>query len=221
MKQTANLRSGVLVLTLAFVLTSGFSADETKSPVKATQINESRLAPELVGVAKLLQSGVDQKVVLSFIANSPLRRSPTAEELVYLHDLGLSSEGMVALLNSAPKASPTQESISSVAPADSRLPQTTTQQQQSVQRPAPAASPDLVAAATQPAPNAVISSQPQVVYTQPTPTTVYVQTPPAVTYVPSYPTFSFGFGLGHHVFGHHGAGHYSGHGGGHHGGGHH
>lgn len=60
---------------MAVVLSSSFAADEAKPTVKTSPIDASRLGPELVGAAKLLQSGFDQQVVITYITNSAGRRS--------------------------------------------------------------------------------------------------------------------------------------------------
>jgi hypothetical protein len=73
---------------------------------------------ELVSLAKLVQSGVDQKVVLTYMENSPPKRTPTAEELVFLHELGLSSEVMVALMNAGAKVSLTETQPTVAASSD-------------------------------------------------------------------------------------------------------
>lgn len=190
-------------------------------------LDSSRLSPDLVSLAKLVQSGVGDKVVLTYIQKAPPKRNPTAEELVYLHELGLSSEGMVALMNAVPKVSVT-EITPSPAPIVQPLhaqradePGGRVQNAPTVVTQAPAQSAPVSG-------SAVISSPaPTVVYTQPTPSTFYVEQPPVVTYVEPYPRFSFGLDLGHHIFGHHFGGHHSGghhgrhhfggHGGGHHG----
>lgn len=67
-----------------------------------------------------MQSGVNDKVVVTFIQNSPPKRNPTAEELVYLHEIGLSSEAMVALMNAVPKVS-LVETQPAPAPSSERI----------------------------------------------------------------------------------------------------
>lgn len=188
MKQTIAFGSLVAAIFLAF--TAGSlpvrAADEIKTPANVTAIDSSRLSPELIEVAKLAQSGVDEVVLLAYVEKNPLQRSPTADELVYLKNLGLSGNAMVALMNKAkkPAASISAQTVISASAA----PQTQT---------------------------TVVS--PPVVYAPANPPVVYVQRP-YVDY--SYPAWSFGLDLGHHIFSHHGLGHHSfgHHGGGHHGG---
>ena len=185
MKRIFAFGSLVVCLAFALALVPARAADEVKAPANAPAVDSSRLSPELLEIAKLAQSGVDEAVLLAFVERNPLQRSPTADELVYLKNVGLSGKAMVALMNSArqPVASVSAQTVIS-APVSA------------------------------PAQTTVVS--PPVVYAPATPPAVYVDRP-YVNYVP-YPTFSFGWDLGHHDFGHHSFGH---HGGGHHGGGHH
>jgi hypothetical protein len=206
----------VAAMLTSFSIQSTFAADDQKPEPKSAQVDSSRLSPELLGVAKLLQAGLGEKVIMTYLKNAPPRKNPTAEELVYLHELGLSNEGMVALMNAVPKASLAQ---SASAPASAVQSPPNQQTPVSVQPVAPAP-----AQSAPPSTSQVISSAPAVVYTQPAPATIYVERPPVVTYVQPYPRFSFGFDLGHHVFGHHGhhfGGHHGGHHSSHHSGGHH
>jgi len=185
-----------LILSLS-TNTSMFGADAQTTVVRQpVAVDASRLSGDLLSLAKLVQSGVDDKVIVTFIQNTPPKRNPSAEELVYLHELGLSSEAMVTLMNAVPKVSLAEPEPTAPATTVASAPQTPAQN-------APVAG------------NTVISSPaPTVVYTQPAASTVYVQPPPVVTYVePVRPrvTFSFGFGhfFGHH---HHHGGHYRHHG---------
>ena len=210
------LKVVLAALTLANgpIIEPALAADQPKTETRSqTSVDTSRLTPELVSLGKLVQSGVDEKVVLTYINNSAPKKNPTAEELVYLHELGLSSEGMVALLNSVPRVS-----LAQVPPPSAPVQAVPAQD---VNQNAVAAT-QAPAVAAPVAGNTVISSPPTVVYTQPAPTTVYVQRPPVVTYVEPYPRFSFGLSFGHFgYFGHHGGyyrGHHSGWGHGHHGG---
>jgi hypothetical protein len=162
------------------------------SPVQAA--DASRLGADLGEVAKLVQSGVDEGVILTFIDKNPLQRNPSADELVYLKTLGLSSKAMVALMSSATAAKPAAVAVQPTPAAPS------------VQSAPPTA--------VQPAPVQPTVVTPPVVYAPVAPPTVYVERP-YVDY--SYPAWSFGLHLGHHLFGHGHWGHYGGHHGGHHG----
>ena len=174
-------------------------------------IDTSRLSWDLMGLGKVVQSGVGEEVVLTYIKSNPPKKTPTADEVVYLHELGLSDNGIVTLLDAAPKISLSQN-VEALAPASTvTMPQgnaTPATAQQPAAPSTPTASPAPAATG-----NAVISAPaPTVVYTQPAPTTVYVQRPPVVTYVEPYPypRFSIGFGFGPAFYGHHHWGHYHG-----------
>lgn len=178
--------SALLATTvLSLSLPHAFAADEAKTPAKAATVDSTRLSRELLEVAKLTQSGVDEAVLLAFIEKNALQRSPTADELVYLRELGLSSKPMVALMNTVKTPTVTITAQAAPAPAQSVPVQTTV-------------------------------TAPPVVVAPANPPVVYVERP-YVDY--SYPAWSFGLHLGHHIFGHHGGHHSFGHhGGGHHGG---
>ena len=197
------LMKWISLLAIAALLSPALSPRSTAAEVavaaKVAVIDATRLSPELLDVAKLAQSGVDEKIVLAYVQKSPPRHSPTADELIYLHELGLSSEGMLALVNSANKPSATIQVAAAPAPAAASV--------QTAVSAAPA-----VAYAT-PAP---AYAAPSVVYDS------YPYSSYGYWGYPAYPTFSFGIGFGHY-YGHGGYyGHgYYGHGwGGHGGGGH-
>ena len=210
------------MLAQSIVLGPAFAADEQKLAIQQqAPVDATRLSPDLVSLGKLVQSGVNEKVVLTYIQNAPPKKNPTAEELVYLHELGLSNEGMVALLNAVPKASLTETAPSSAPIVQPLLTQRAYQAGGAAQG-APTVVPEVPTQAAPVSGNTVISSPaPTVVYTQPAPTTVYVERPPVVTYVePAPPRFSLGLSFGH-LFGHHHHGGHFGHHRSHHWGGHH
>ena len=235
--KNVGVRLAAAVIINLFASMSTFGADSQTTVVRyRVAIDTSRLSPDLVSLGKLVQSGVDEKVVVTFIQNSPPKKKPTAEELVYLHELGLSSEAMMALMNAAPKVSITETRPSIGASSERIVEPLLAQRAYQPGGTVQSAPGPVVKRTVQSAPvsgNAVISSPaPTVVYTQPAPATVYVEQPPVVTYVePVRPRVSFSFGFGH-LFGHHHGGHFGhhrshwgghhgGHWGGHHGGGHH
>lgn len=231
-----NFRAGLAAATLSVVgLGTASAADAQSTVVRQTVANDtSRLSPDLLSLGKLVQAGLDDKVVVTYIQNSPPSRNPTAEELVYLHELGLSSEAMVALMNSVPKVS-LVETQSTAAPSSERIVEPLlaqrayqpggTVQTTPVVTQAPAQSPAVSGSTviSAPAPSVVYTQQatPPIIVQQ-QPVVSYVEQPPVVTYVePVRPRVSFSFGFGH-VFGHHDGGHFghhrSHHWGGHHGG---
>lgn len=191
MKQIISVHSLIAISALTAVMSYSslaHAADEVQRPGKTQTLDLSRLSPDLLDVAKLVQSGVDEAVVFAFIQKNPPQRSPSADELIYLQGLGLSSKAMVALMNAVEKPTVAITAQAVPAPAQSVPVQTTV-------------------------------TAPALVVAPANPPVVYVERP-YVDY--SYPAWSFGWNLGHHIFGHHGGHHSFGHhGGGHHGGGHH
>lgn len=187
MKQMASVRSQVAIATLTALLSSSslaHAADEVNTRAKVVTLDSSSLSPDLLEVAKLAQAGVDEAVVLAFIQKNTLQRSPTADELIYLRSVGLSSEAMVGLMNSVKKLA----AMAQVA-REPRQPAT----------------------AQAPAPATVVS--PQVIYTQPAPVYVPspVVYEPAWSYPVFSFGLDFGHHILGHVFGHHGGGHHRGH----------
>ena len=197
---------------------STFAADasvsvETKRPMPATNtIDETKLSPASLKVARMLQSGMDEKVVVAYVKNNPAPAAPTAEELVYLHQLGVPSPVLTALLTETTKApiteiaaAPAGPAVPVAAPAEkvevtsnyTPLPGAPQPVQTQVNGSAVISNPVPVQA---PAP-VVVQQQPTVVYTQPAP--VVVEAPPAVIYEPR-PVITFGFGFGHYGHYHHG-----------------
>ena len=220
----------IKILSLAITLAgaaSNFAADEATKTAGATatrQVDESKLSPASVKVVRLLQAGMDDKVIVAYVKNNPTPKAVTAEELVYLHELGVTSPVLTAMLTPAKKAETAQASApvrtapetvevtSNYTPIPGALQPAQLNGSAVISTPVSAPAPVIV---QQPA-------QPTVVYTQPAP--VIVESAPPI-YYDNRPTFSFGFGLGH--FGHHGHGghhsifrhgHHGGHFGGHHGG---
>jgi len=57
-----------------------------------------RLSPVLAGVVKLVQSGVGEPVLLSYITNTTGYFALGAEEIVYLNDLGVAGQVMTAMM---------------------------------------------------------------------------------------------------------------------------
>lgn len=104
------------ILALAIALAgaaSNFAADEsTPGAAKAVasstvrDVDETRLSPGSVKVVRLLQSGMDEKVIVAYVKSNPPPKSPSAEELVYLHELGVSAPVLTAMVTPAKKSSP-------------------------------------------------------------------------------------------------------------------
>ena len=56
------------------------------------------ISPQTQEIAKLAQAGVAESVLLSYVATLPANYRPTADEIVYLTDLGISEPVMTALM---------------------------------------------------------------------------------------------------------------------------
>jgi hypothetical protein len=150
---------------------------------KIKAANDSYRAP-VSDVVKMAEAGVDEKAVLSYIDNSPGFRL-NADDIIYLHEKGVSTTVITALLQHGPRMQ-----VAQAAPATVQF-----QQPAQVQ---PQQSAPVEQTYAQPA-QSVYVAPPPVVYTQPS----YVYNYP--TYYPSYsyfaspgycysrPYFSFGF----------------------------
>jgi hypothetical protein len=82
----------MLVAATAVPLLSGFAqAPEAQAPVN--------LSPGAAQVVKLAQTGTSDEVILAYVQNSASPFSLSADQIVYLKDLGLSSQVITAMLN--------------------------------------------------------------------------------------------------------------------------
>src|SRR3954463_5506861 len=67
--------------------------------VKPAEVPESlKMSPNLKEVVKLIQSGVSEPVIVSYITNSTQPFDLGADGIVYLNDLGVSSEVLAAII---------------------------------------------------------------------------------------------------------------------------
>ena len=176
-----------IALTIAAVclLTFGSAQLLAQETAKA-----SKLPRGLAEVVRLVDSGVGDDVVISYIQNSPVPK-PTANELIELHRAKVPSAVIVALLSKPQKPIAETPQALVAAPASQPPPAV----QQVISAPAPA--------------TVYVERQP-----------VYVQRDPVVIYQDrGFDWTGFGIGLGlRHFFGHHGHhGHFRHHGFGHHG----
>jgi hypothetical protein len=79
----------------------------------------ANLSPGLAEIIKLAQAHVDESVILAYIKNSGQVFSPTADEILYLSDLGLSQDLIGTLVKTAPLATAApapQETAAAPAP---------------------------------------------------------------------------------------------------------
>jgi len=76
--------------------------DEPPAEANAEPPLPANLSPGLSELIKLAQAHVDESVILAYIKNSHQVFAPTADQILYLSDLGLSQEVIGALVGSAP-----------------------------------------------------------------------------------------------------------------------
>jgi hypothetical protein len=77
------------------------------------------LSPGLAEIIKLAQAHVDESVILAYIKSSHQVFTPTADEILYLSDLGLSQDVIGTLVKTAPLATAAQTVPEADAPASS------------------------------------------------------------------------------------------------------
>jgi len=188
-------------------------APTVKAPATATveRIGEKIRAAnggssQVTEIVKMSEAGVDEKTILGYIENLPAARIK-ADDVIYMHEKGISSAITSALLQHAATATATAQAQQAQVAAANAAAQ------------APAAQVAQPAQPTTPTPVYIESPQP-----------VYVSPPPVVYTVPSYgysypyyyprysypyysrPSFSIGFStrfpfphhFPHHGFSHHG-----------------
>jgi hypothetical protein len=74
----------------------------------------------LVEVVKLVQAGMDESVILAYIGRCPTAFEPTADEILYLNDLGVSTQVMSALIRHGEALPNEQDGISVANNTDPR-----------------------------------------------------------------------------------------------------
>jgi len=80
------------------------------------------LSPGLADIVRFAQAHVDENVILAFIHNSGQTYSPTADEILYLSDLGLSQTVIAALFKQTPPAEPEIAAASPAPVVSAKLP---------------------------------------------------------------------------------------------------
>ncbi len=202
--------TGMILRAVAVLSLAGWLAQAHAAEVAVT----TKLSPGLMQVVKLVQSGVAEEVVLSYIENSPVPR-PHADDVIQLHGVGVPDRVLMALLSkkvtfSEPAAAGNMKNNGAEPARRFEAP-----------------------ASTPPPQTAVYVQRPPAVYIQPAPTVAYAPSYYSYPYYSypyySYPYYSypyyhrygytwpavslaFGFGhfFGHHSFGHHFGGHHGG-----------
>src|SRR5262245_33546477 len=84
----------------AIIITNQLDRSASKGGADASKTNRNApyLSAGLADVVKMFQAGVDQQVMLAFIQSSTVAFRPSAKEIIYLRDLGVSSELITAML---------------------------------------------------------------------------------------------------------------------------
>ncbi len=76
------------------------------------------LSPGLAEIIRMAQAHVDEGVILSYVQNSGQVYAPSADEILYLSDLGLSQNVIAALFkNKLPEAPPAAQGVMAAMPA--------------------------------------------------------------------------------------------------------
>ena len=86
------------------------------------------LSPEIAEVVKLAQSQVGDDVLLNYIANAQHGFAPTADELIFLADIGVSNDVINALIQKSPDSQQLQAAVNvpqaqAPAPVQGSIPQ--------------------------------------------------------------------------------------------------
>ncbi|HUS34410.1 MAG TPA: DUF6600 domain-containing protein [Verrucomicrobiae bacterium] len=184
-------------VTVTNVATTAATTNETASatstndaPVITEEIPPARPANLKITestdkVIKLVESSLDEKVVLTFVQQTPTKFELDADEIVYLSDLGVPSTVIAAMLKhdgddpskaETLTAAPDTENIQPALPANTNFPPAIAQTQPEPQQ---------IEVTTNYVPNpnqqVVVQQQPQTVVVQQPQTVVYAQ-PETVTY---------------------------------------
>ena len=77
-------------------------ATPSVTPTATPTVAAPQVSPRVAEIAKLVQSGVSDDVLMAFIKNSPQAFSPTADEILYLTDLGMPDAVLTVLMQHRP-----------------------------------------------------------------------------------------------------------------------
>jgi hypothetical protein len=140
--------------------TAVVTAQPTSVTVLAERLKTVNVSPSIREIVKMADAGMDAAVLEAFIENSPIAYSPRPDELIYLHEHGVGSPVITAMIQHGAKM---REQMVQAAPVAQPSP--------------PTAAPQVQA----PAPTYVVQT--------PTPTIVespsYVYSSPSVVYFPA------------------------------------
>lgn len=135
-------------------------ADEEAVPLQKVSGPQHQVSPELAEIIELVEAGVGEEAILAFIEKSNKSYPLSADDILYLNDLGVSAEIIAALLRHQGSA-PTP-SAGTPAPASTQ--------------PAPPA--QAAAETSPPAPGAVAGVAPQPIAQTPPPEAPAAESPP-------------------------------------------
>src|SRR5882724_3667871 len=94
-----------LALAVEAAPLTGVTATATATPPEAPPVatapddSLSRLSPPVLGLVKMLNSGVSQDVINVYVQNSPTPFSLTPDDIIRLQGLGVSASLTTAMLN--------------------------------------------------------------------------------------------------------------------------
>lgn len=101
---------------------------QTNDDIHASAPAPANLAPSVVEVVKLADSGVDESVLLDYVRNSPNAFEMSADDIIYLRDLGISSSVISAMIqhqgNSSQPSAQLNGSQTNPVPAEPAVPAT-------------------------------------------------------------------------------------------------
>ncbi len=126
-------------------------------PASTEMVLPVDLSPAVAEIAKLVQSHVSDDVILSYIRNSGVIYKPTADEIVYLNDLGVSKQVLTELIERGkttwvgnPASEANAAPMPAVTLANAPSPSYSVAAEQPAPPPAPTAPTTVVAAPTPP-----------------------------------------------------------------------
>jgi hypothetical protein len=79
-------------------------APVVEAPMRKIDPATLNLSPGVAEVVKLVQSGLDEAVIVAFVQNSTNVFNPSSDELIYLNDMGISGKVMSAMLDRSKQA---------------------------------------------------------------------------------------------------------------------
>jgi hypothetical protein len=137
--QKSNAQAESSSVSLTSSVTTSTAPDSPDAAVSVAQAEiPTDLSPGVAEIAKLAQAHVAEEVMMAYASNHP-EVHPTADEVVYLTDLGVSDKVVTTLLGNAGTASASTSTVEPSAPAqETQTAVQSTAAEPSVEPPAPA-----------------------------------------------------------------------------------